>query len=51
MFNYNNLPTLAELEANTQVQTVVIRDREIKSVAMNFLRWAQQCLDKWGEHL
>jgi hypothetical protein len=43
--------TLAELEANAQAETVVIHDRELKSVATNFLRCAQQCLDVWGEHL
>lgn len=51
MLHYNNLQTIAQFEANAQAVTVVIRDREFKSVAMNFLRWAQQCLDMWGEHL
>lgn len=38
MFYYSNPQTFAELEACAQAETVVIRDRELKSVAMNFLR-------------
>ncbi|CAG0887035.1 unnamed protein product [Darwinula stevensoni] len=46
----NNPHTLAELEANIQAEIAAIREKELKSVAMNCLKRAQQCLDVEGGH-
>jgi hypothetical protein len=39
---HNNLHTLAELEANIQEQIAIIHKNELKSMAMNCLKRAQQ---------
>jgi hypothetical protein len=48
---YHNKPhTFAELEANIQAEIVIIEENELKSVVMNCLKHAQQCLDVGEEH-
>jgi hypothetical protein len=49
-FCHNKPHTLAELEANIEAEIAIIQEKELKSMAVNSVICAQQCLDVGGEH-